>query len=670
MRLLPLALTSLQVYSVVFGSYEEYVILPDNSDYCRSHPGFRRFSLSRQMSFVTGSYNSSWNNLLYACKIKVYPNGRLLHYSYPEGHTSYWFHRLRVSINFTSCNDFLTIGFIPEEITQPTLLPYELNLTCTFTFPQIIDSKHRIVSLVWHTDSGSIEDVKSKLDVQMSAYMRFEGTFSLTDKMRRCEVGSGFWCGNQTAVCVYGQMRCDQADDCFDGGTDEIGCPPVRNYTYIQPRRPLNSWSVYLPWTALGLIPLILVFALGLICAPRKSLDELEDDDLSQENECLKTIFSPMTSSSAASPTLSESSSPRSIQSIAACSTGDKVIVCASELTRSLSHPSLSDMVHTTLVTNETNKQKSCLLSSNINTEQDPDSFCLQQKSKYYPESCELLLNNDNTIINHDKRNFIKDGSSSKFFNEVFKPTKSRAVTFQLPGAFEEKSIMDSDHDNIDSDSKIQTNKNREESMNQREAQRNSGNISRQSKFVESDNRAIPACFEMAALKVRVSRNEFGNVTNHNVNPDFVDQEIWNSNACTLKQPNKNHHSHSNSQSQTNDSKNIVKDTNNNDFNQSQSSSSESDREDVTPFRRTDNSILNNHWDKNNNPKLNGVQIQNENEGYNTMKTKMFNDLQTYGLSLSSQKPKHKTSSIIVTAKNSLTSGEQQRHSNADYILL
>ncbi|VDQ08356.1 unnamed protein product [Trichobilharzia regenti] len=50
--------------------------------------------------------------------------------------------------------------------------------------------------------------------------------------MRRCEVGSGFWCGNQTAVCVYGQMRCDQADGCFDGGTDEIGCPPVRNYTY------------------------------------------------------------------------------------------------------------------------------------------------------------------------------------------------------------------------------------------------------------------------------------------------------------------------------------------------------------------------------------------------------------------------------------------------------
>lgn len=51
-------------------------------------------------------------------------------------------------------------------------------------------------------------------------------------EMRRCEVGSGFWCGNKTAVCVYGQMRCDQADDCFDGGTDEIGCPPVRNYTY------------------------------------------------------------------------------------------------------------------------------------------------------------------------------------------------------------------------------------------------------------------------------------------------------------------------------------------------------------------------------------------------------------------------------------------------------
>ncbi|XP_018648846.1 hypothetical protein Smp_126620 [Schistosoma mansoni] len=536
--------------------------------------------------------------------VKVYPNGRLLHYSYPEGHTSYWFHRLRISINFTSCNDFLTIGFIPEEITQPTLLPYELNLTCAFTFPQIIDSKHRIVSLVWHTESGSIEDVKSKLDVQMSAYMRFEGTFSLIDKMRRCEVGSGFWCGNQTAVCVYGQMRCDQADGCFDGGTDEIGCPPVRNYTHVQPRRSLNSWSVYLPWTALGLIPLILIFALGLICAPRKSLDELDDEDLSQEGECLKTIFSPMTSSSAASPTLSESSSPRSIQSIAACSTGDKVIVCASELTRSLSHPSLSDMVRTTLVTNESDKQKSCLLSSNVNTEQDADSFCLQQKSKkYYPESCEHLLNNDNSINNHDKRNFTEDGSGSKFFNEVLKPTKSRAVTFQLPGAFEEKPVIDSDHDNRDSESKIKTNKIHEELLHQQEAQQNSSNISRQSKSIKSDNRAIPACFEMAALKVRVSRNELGD-------------EIMNSNAFTLKQPYKNYHSRSNSQSQTDNSKNIVENTNNNDFNQSRSSSSESDREDVTPFRRTDHSILTDHWDKNNNnnPRLNGVQIQNENE--------------------------------------------------------
>lgn len=27
-------------------------------------------------------------------------------------------------------------------------------------------------------------------------------------------------------------MRCDQADGCFDGGSDEIGCPPPRNYTY------------------------------------------------------------------------------------------------------------------------------------------------------------------------------------------------------------------------------------------------------------------------------------------------------------------------------------------------------------------------------------------------------------------------------------------------------
>ncbi|CAH8440592.1 unnamed protein product [Schistosoma turkestanicum] len=637
MRLLPLALTSLHFCSVVFGSYEEYVILSDNSDYCKGQSGFRRFSLSRQMSFVTGSYNSSWNNLLYACKIKVYPNGRLLHYSYPEGHTSYWFHRLRVSINFTSCNDFLTVGFIPEEITQPTLLPYELNLTCTSEFPQIIDSMHRIVSLVWHTESGSVEEVKSELDVQMSAYMRFEGTFSLVEKMRRCEVGSGFWCGNETAVCVYGQMRCDQADGCFDGGTDEIGCPPIRNYTYVHPRRPLNSWSVYLPWTALGLIPLILIFALGLICAPRKSLDELDDDYTSQEEgECLKTIFSPMTSSSTASPNLSESScSPRSIQSIAACSTGDKVIVCTSKLTRSLSHPSLSDMMHTTVVDNVSSKQKSCLLSSQVNNEHEDDSLYLQQKSQTnYPESCEFLLdnvnNNDNNI--HEKRNFTSEGSTVNF-NGILKPSKYRVVTFQLPESSEEKLIMDSNHDSIESDLNFQKQKSHEESMFLHKTQQNPRNtISRQSKSIKSDNPAISECFEMNSLTVGKSPNELGIKTNPNFNSDSVNSEICTSNAFTIKQPYKNYHSNSVSQLQTNNSKNIVNHhLNNKNSNLSQSSSSESDREDVTPFRRTDNSILTNHWhsnhnnhNNNNNLKSNGVQIRIENERYSVNERQNF----------------------------------------------
>ncbi|TNN10189.1 hypothetical protein EWB00_005619 [Schistosoma japonicum] len=646
MRLLPLALTSLQVYSVVFGSYEEYVILPDNSVYCQDQSGFRRFSLSRQMSFSTGSYNSSWNNLLYACKVKVYPNGRLLHYSYPEGHTSYWFHRLKVSINFTSCNDFLTVGFIPEEITQPTLLPYELNLTCTSVFPQIINSKHRIISLVWHTESGSIEEVKSELDVQMSAYMRFEGTFSLLDKMRRCEVGSGFWCGNQTAVCVYGQMRCDQADGCFDGGTDEIGCPPIRNYTYIQPRRPLNSWSVYLPWTALGLIPLILIFALGLICAPRKSLDELDDDE-SQEGERLKTIFSPLTSSSTASPSLSESSSPRSIQSVALCSTGDKVIVCASELTRSLSHPNLSDMVRTKPVTNENNKQKSCLLNST--------TYAEQRSQRYNPHSCEFINNNNLTIQNYSKER-------STIFNGVLKPSKSRAVTFQLPEKSQEKLITDLYHDNTSLESIMNTNKSYEDSNYRQWVQRDSGNISHQLITNKSDNRAIPACFEMAALNVKMLREDTGNVTNHNFNSNSVNQETCSSNVFDTKQPHKNYPL----QSQTNDSKYFFSNTNNNNFNHSQSSSSESDREDVTPFRRTDNSVVTKQWDNNNHSKLNGVHIQTDNasKGYDAAKGKNYNDLQARALSLSSKKRNHQKTSIMVTT----TSGKQQ--SNADYLLL
>ncbi|KAK4473819.1 hypothetical protein MN116_003152 [Schistosoma mekongi] len=640
MRLLPLTLTSLQVCSVVFGSYEEYVILPDNSIYCRDQSGFRRFSLSRQMSFSTGSYNSSWNNLLYACKVKVYPNGRLLHYSYPEGHTSYWFHRLKVSINFTSCNDFLTVGFIPEEITQPNLHPYELNLTCTSVFPQIINSKHRIVSLVWHTESGSIEEVKSELDVQMSAYMRFEGTFSLLDKMRRCEVGSGFWCGNETAVCVYGQMRCDQADGCFDGGTDEIGCPPIRNYTYIQPRRPLNSWSVYLPWTALGLIPLILIFALGLICAPRKSLDELDDDE-SQEGERLKTIFSPLTSSSTASPSQSESSSPRSIQSVALCSTADKVFVCASELTRSLSHPNLLNTVNTKPVTNENNK-KSCLLNSTTNTEQRSQRNNLNSRQ---------LINNNN---------ITKDRST--IFNGILKPSKSRAVTFQLPEKSCEKLITDLYYDNTSLESIISTNESYDDSNYRQWVQRNSGNISHQLITNKSDNRAIPACFEMAALNVKMLHEDTGNITNHNFNPNSVNQKTCSLNVFETKQLNTNYHL----QSQTNNSDYFSSNTNNNNFHQSQSSSSESDTEDVTPFRRTDNSVVTNQWDNNNRSKLNGVQIQTDNASKecDAVKGKNYRDLQARALSLSSQKHNHQKAPITVTT----TSGKQQ--STADHLLL
>nr|CAH8830753.1 unnamed protein product [Trichobilharzia regenti] len=524
MRLCLLALTWLNFFSAVLSSYEEYIILPVNSNYCQDHPFFRRFSLSRQMSFVTGVYNSSWNNLLYACKIKVYPNGRLLHYSYPEGHTSYWFHRLKISINFTSCNDFLTVGFIPEEITQPSLLPYEQNITCTSKFPQIIDSKHRIISLVWYTESGSIDEINSQLDVQMSAYMRFEGSFNLIDKMRRCEVGSGFWCGNQTAVCVYGQMRCDQADGCFDGGTDEIGCPPVRNYTYVQPRRPVSSWSVYLPWTALGLIPLILIFALGLICAPRKSLDGLDEDDddgdESQEGEGLKTVFSPMTSSSAASPSLSASSSPRSIQSIAVCSNGEKVIVCDSELTRSLSHPSLSDMVRASLAnnnnnnnTNENHKRQSYQPGYKVDMEEENnDSYHQQKKSNYNLENDDLPPD-----YNRDTQNCMKEHSVG-YFNEILKPPKSRAVTFQLPEKFDQKSVTDLYQEMNNSEVKKPTTHESHVSDAHQQITQPIHTPKQGKANNKYESRAIPASFEMAALRMRSINNARENKTNHSFN--------------------------------------------------------------------------------------------------------------------------------------------------------
>ncbi|TGZ37164.1 hypothetical protein CRM22_011354 [Opisthorchis felineus] len=324
-------------------SYEEYFILPENSIYCKDYQSFRRFSLSRQMSFTTGIYNASWNHLFYVCKVRIHPNGRLLHYSYPQGHTSYWYHRLRVDIRFASCGDVLTVGFIPEETTQQLLQPEELQLTCHEAFPKIFDSKHRIISLSWHTETGSTDLITSELDVQMSAYMRFEGNFGLVDKIQRCEAGSGFWCGNDTAVCIYGQMRCDQADGCFDGGSDEVGCPPPRNYTAPPPvRKPWGTWTTYLPWTAICLIPLILIFVLGLICTPRKSLEDLGDEETNQ----LK-VNSPL-SRTPSSASASSCDSPRSTHSAIAIPHR----VTNDIIPRASSNPDLpvADRIHTVVV--------------------------------------------------------------------------------------------------------------------------------------------------------------------------------------------------------------------------------------------------------------------------------------------------------------------------------
>lgn len=86
--------------STILCSYEECkslygnaiskdIILPENSDYCKEFPHFRRFSLSRQMSFTTGIYNSSLNHLFYVCRVScfivsrsqfLYPTHRFLHF--------------------------------------------------------------------------------------------------------------------------------------------------------------------------------------------------------------------------------------------------------------------------------------------------------------------------------------------------------------------------------------------------------------------------------------------------------------------------------------------------------------------------------------------------------------------------------------------------------------
>ncbi|KAF5403696.1 hypothetical protein PHET_02769 [Paragonimus heterotremus] len=89
-----------------------------------------------------------------------------------------------------------------------------------------------------------------------------------------------------------------------------ISKPPTGRIYETTVRRERSNWTTYLPWTALCLIPLILIFVLGMICTPRKSLDDFEDDGEADE---LK-VNSPQTPSPS-SMTDSSCSSPKSTRS-------------------------------------------------------------------------------------------------------------------------------------------------------------------------------------------------------------------------------------------------------------------------------------------------------------------------------------------------------------------
>ncbi|CAH8833048.1 unnamed protein product [Trichobilharzia szidati] len=360
---------------------------------------------------------------------------------------------------------------------------------------------------------------------------------------------------------------------------------------------------------SLGLIPLILIFALGLICAPRKSLDGLDeddgDDDESQEGEGLKTVFSPMTSSSAASPTLSASSSPRSIQSIAVCSNGEKVIVCDSELTRSLSHPSLSDMVRASLANNNNNenhKRQSYQPGHKIDMEEENnDSYHQQNRSNYNLENDDLPPDyNQNCMKEH----------SVGYFNENLKPPKSRAVTFQLPEKFDQKSVTDLYQEMNNSEMKKPTiHENHVNDAYQQIAQ--PIHTPKQGKTNNKyDSRAIPASFEMAALRMRSINNGGGNKTNHSFDLNCENEKNCSLNTFETAGQCNNPQIHT-SLSLQNNSEHFI--SNEDNLNQSQSTSSESDREDVTPFRRIENSTsVNNH------EKLNGLQMHTQDTIYNS----------------------------------------------------
>lgn len=113
-----------------------------------------------------------------------------------------------------------------------------------------MNTDNRKLLIFWSADNDSSTLTRQRIDIQLSTYMSFDGNFSKDQSefyscivvatlmvtffsvvQTNCMQQYGFWCTSGVEVCINAQMRCDQADSCFDGGSDEAGCPSPRNVT-------------------------------------------------------------------------------------------------------------------------------------------------------------------------------------------------------------------------------------------------------------------------------------------------------------------------------------------------------------------------------------------------------------------------------------------------------
>lgn len=155
-----------------------------------------------------------------------------------------------------------------------------MNITCNDSLPIVIPSTIRKLYLTYFsTDPNS-----SGFLINVTSFIHFQGDFNLQFQQEVCRRQDGFWCGNETSVCIYRDLRCDGADSCFDGGFDELDCVTNRSGSdnkNVNPQLSKRNTTFidYLPWLALGVLPLILLMALVCICNQHRSEVFFDDDE-------------------------------------------------------------------------------------------------------------------------------------------------------------------------------------------------------------------------------------------------------------------------------------------------------------------------------------------------------------------------------------------------------